>query len=83
MVNAHNFMRMAKKKAVNLSVDADLLSQAKELDINLSAVLEGALKKGLKEQQEQKWREANKKAIEAYNEFVREHGIFAEGLRSF
>lgn len=75
-------MRMAKK-AVNLSIDAELLAEARAAEVNLSAFLEDALKKDLKERQESRWREENRKAIEAYNEFVRENGIFAESLRSF
>jgi post-segregation antitoxin (ccd killing protein) len=27
------------------------------------------------------WREANKEAIAAYNEFVNEHGTFADGVQ--
>lgn len=35
---------MATKKAVNLSVDAELLAEAKEAETNLSALLEAALR---------------------------------------
>ncbi len=75
-------MRMPKK-AVNLSIDADLLARAREIDVNLSSLFEDALREGIREREEQRWREENKKAIDAYNEFVREHGVFAEGFRSF
>lgn len=36
------------KKAANLSINADLLTKGKELDINLSATLEQALIDALK-----------------------------------
>lgn len=72
-------MRMTKKKAVNLSVDANLLSHAKELHINLSALLEGALR----EEARKRWREENREAIEAYNERIRTHGVWSDGLRRF
>lgn len=75
-------MRMPKK-AVNLSVDADLLAKARETEVNLSSLFEEALKESIREKEERRWREENKKAIHAYNEFVREHGVFAEGFRSF
>lgn len=75
-------MRMAKK-AVNLSVDADLLAKARAEEVNLSSLFEDALKESIRGKEERRWREENRKAIEAYNEFVREHGVFAEGFRSF
>lgn len=78
MVHAHKLMRMAKK-AVNLSVDADLLTHAKELNINLSALLEGALR----EEARKRWREENREAIEAYNERIRTYGVWSDGLRRF
>ncbi|MCE9650147.1 MAG: type II toxin-antitoxin system CcdA family antitoxin [Parvibaculum sp.] len=71
-------MRMAKK-AVNLSVDANLLTHARELNINLSALLEGALR----EEARKRWREENREAIEAYNERIREYGVWSDGLRRF
>lgn len=78
MVHAHKLMRMAKK-AVNLSIDADLLTHAKELNINLSALLEGALR----EEARKRWREENREAIEAYNERIRTYGVWSDGLRRF
>lgn len=86
MIDAHEVcaysMRMPKK-AVNLSIDADLLAKAREEAVNLSSLFEEALKESIREKEERRWREENKKAIDAYNEFVGEHGVFAEGFRSF
>lgn len=75
-------MRM-RKKAVNLSVDADLLARAKAEHVNLSSLLEAALSKSVREREEARWREENKAAIEAYNRFTEENGIFGEDFRSF
>jgi antitoxin CcdA len=75
-------MRMPKK-AVNLSVDADLLARAKAEHVNLSSVLEAALSKIVREREEARWREEHKTAIEAYNRFTEENGIFGEDFRSF
>jgi len=30
-----------------------------------------------------KWLRANRAALQAYNEHVKKHGVFSEGLRSF
>jgi antitoxin CcdA len=63
-----------KKKAVNLSVDADLLEEAKASGANLSGLLEDALRAKLKEQRWQKWREENRAAIEASNAELERNG---------
>ncbi|MBI5329345.1 MAG: type II toxin-antitoxin system CcdA family antitoxin [Betaproteobacteria bacterium] len=73
----------APKKPANLSVNSDLLSKARELDINLSATLESALAEALKRKQREQWLTENKAAMDAYNEHVESHGVFSDGLRSF
>ena len=65
-----------KKKAVNLSVDAGLLEEAKASGANLSGLLEDALRAKLKEQRWQKWREENRAAIEASNEELERNGMW-------
>ena len=71
------------KKAVNLSIDADLLAQAREARLNLSSLFEEALSKRVRAEEERRWREENKAAIKATNRFTEEHGIFGEDFRSF
>jgi antitoxin CcdA len=44
------------KRAVNLSINGDLLNKAKELEINLSATLEQALVEVVKQNQRNQWR---------------------------
>jgi antitoxin CcdA len=73
----------APKRAANLSINADLLSKARELNINLSATLEQALVEALRKKARDRWVAENKAAMEAYNEYVDEHGAFSDGLRSF
>jgi antitoxin CcdA len=73
----------APKKPTNLSINSDLLAQARALNINLSATLEEALSSQLKARQAQLWREENKQAVAAYNQSVEETGVFSDGLRSF
>lgn len=73
----------APKKATNLSINSDLLRRSRELEINLSATLEQALKKALAKQQEARWKKENRTAILSYNEFVEENGCFSDEHRSF
>ena len=73
----------APKKSANLSINSDLLAKSKSLEVNLSATLEHALNDILAKQAEAEWREQNKKAIGAYNEFVAENGCFSDEFRGF
>lgn len=73
----------ASKKAVNLSVDAALLREAREQDINLSATLERALEVAVRQQRRERWRAENRSAIAAYNEQIDAQGAFGDTLRSF
>jgi antitoxin CcdA len=73
----------AAKKPANLSVNSDLLKQARELQLNLSATLEEALAEKVRERRRDRWLMENREAIAAYNEHVERHGVFSERLRSF
>ena len=73
----------ARKKSANLSINSDLLRQAKECQINLSRALEQKLVEILLEEKRQKWKEDNREAIEEYNQRVKRDGVFSDGLRRF
>ena len=73
----------AQKKPTNLTINADLLREAKALDINLSQTFETHLAELVKAKKREKWLAENRDAIDAYNRFVDEHGVFSDGWRSF
>lgn len=73
----------SRKKAVNLSIDAELLAEAKQAGINMSEALERTLAEELKHDRWEKWRRENRAAIEAHNEFIREHGLLSDEWRKF
>ena len=75
--------RTAAKRATNVSVRSDLLDAAREAGVNLSATLERALVEELASVRSARWREENREAIAAYNEYVEEHGAFSDGVRAF
>jgi len=75
--------RAAPKKAVNLSLDSDLLSQAKGLGLNLSGVAEEALAYAVSARLAERWAEENREAIGAYNRRIEAAGVFSDGLRTF
>jgi antitoxin CcdA len=71
------------KRAVNLTVRADLLASARQFGVNLSATLEAALEAVVRDRQREQWKIQHHAAIQAYNAHVDEHGVFSDGLRSF
>ena len=73
----------ATKKPTNVSINSDLLKRARELEINLSALLERALVDYMKQHAADQWREENRKAIAKYNEHVDANGVFSDGIRRF
>ncbi|QTD43664.1 type II toxin-antitoxin system CcdA family antitoxin [Ottowia testudinis] len=73
----------ASKRAANLSINSELLQQARALDINLSATLEQALQQAVRTRQAELWRRQNLHAIAAYNDAVEAQGVFSDGVRAF
>lgn len=70
------------KRAANLSVNAELLDQAKSLDINLSATLERALENEVRARKRELWLAENREAIAGYNDWVAENGVFSPMFRT-
>ncbi len=73
----------APRKPTNVSVNSDLLSKSRALNINLSATLERALREQLAQARAAEWAAENKAAIQAYNDFVERHGCFGDEFRPF
>lgn len=76
-------MSAVPKRATNLSVNAELLREAKELDINLSAEFEKHLNVVVRQHRAEQWRRDNREAIDAYTKFFEKHGIWNEGSRGW
>ncbi len=84
------FMRMipiydtnAPKKPTNLSINSDLLRQAKELGIGLSSELEARLIERLAERRRQEWEVEVREQVDIYNASVEQNGVFSDGVRGF
>ena len=71
------------KRAVNLSISAKTLDQAKALGMNLSKTVDAFLHEEVKRRYWETWNERNKEAIEAYNQRVRDYGLPLAKYRSF
>lgn len=68
---------------MNLTARASLLDEARQLGLNLSQVFEAGLERAVRTRKAQAWLDANREALEAYNEHIAKHGVFSDGLRSF
>lgn len=68
------------RRAVNLSVDAEILRVAKEMKINLSRALEDALRKATEEERIRRFQEAHRAQVESYNRLIERAGVFGEEL---
>ncbi|MEI8632690.1 type II toxin-antitoxin system CcdA family antitoxin [Vibrio sp. PP-XX7] len=79
----NTYSTQAPKKATNLSLNSELLAEAKRLNINLSATMERALEKEVRRQLKIEWLEQNAEAIEACNELTEKHGLFSDSYRVF
>ena len=73
----------ARRKAVNLTINQDLLVSARKYKLNLSKILEDSLLKELKTLWQDEWLDENKAAISAYNKRIAKHGVFSDGVRRF
>lgn len=71
------------KRAVNVSVDAEILKVAKEMKLNLSQAFEDTLRERTKEERIRRFQEENKEAIESYNALIERAGVFGEEWRKW
>jgi antitoxin CcdA len=72
-----------RKKAVNLSIDGQILTAARAAKINLSETLEGRLIEVLRDGAHARWVADNRAAIDAYNDRIERDGVFGEEYRRF
>lgn len=75
--------KAAGKKPTNVSINAELLQQAKLLKINLSHVLETRLAEVVRDKQREQWLAENQEALDDYNDYVERNGVFSDDYRQF
>ena len=73
---AHPRTPRTTRQAVNVTVSAPLLAEARALGIPLSATLEEALRLKVRGEREAEWLRQNAGAVEDYNERVDREGTF-------
>ena len=71
------------KKATNVSLSADLVDEARTFGINVSEACQSGLATEVKKARWAKWKEENRAAIDASNDYVRKHGLPLAKYRLF
>ena len=71
------------KRAVNLSLNAQVLDTARELGMNLSSTVDALLAEEVKKRYWERWNAENKEAIEHYNARIEREGLPLARYRSF
>ena len=72
-----------RKRAANVSIDAEILAAAKAMGINLSQMLESALRVRVQDERNRKFQQEHREAIESYNQFIAKNGIWNEKYRKW
>lgn len=73
---------MAKIRT-NLSLESELVAEAKALKVNMSLAAESGVQDAVRKAREEAWRRDNAAAIGSYNEWVEENGIPLSEFRQF
>ena len=72
-----------QRKPTNLSIDARLIAEAKDLDINISRIAEDGIARAGAEEKARLWKIENREAIESLNAYIEENGLPLEEFRQF
>nr|WP_250809192.1 type II toxin-antitoxin system CcdA family antitoxin [Neorhizobium tomejilense] len=76
-------MSPSARKSIRLSLDSDLISEARALKIDMSRAAEEGITKAIKAERERLWRLENADAIRFDNEYVTKHGLPLAKYRRF
>ena len=79
----HDPIVSGKRKAVNVSLDSGIVAAAKEAGVNISRVAEDAVRLAVKKEQERRWLEENRDAIEGWNRWYEKNGNPLEKYRAW
>jgi len=80
---AANRSRTVTKRATNVSLPEDLLSEAKALHINISQAAEAGVAQAVAQARNELWLAENQEAIESSNAYVEKHGLPLAKYRMF
>ncbi|MFO1141912.1 MAG: type II toxin-antitoxin system CcdA family antitoxin [Amaricoccus sp.] len=76
-------MAAARRRSTSLTLDRDLLDEARSLGVNVSRAAEAGLDVAIRDARARRWREANADALADYNRFIEARGIPLAQHRKF
>jgi antitoxin CcdA len=75
--------RRTAKKATNLTLNIEVLAEAKKLGINISKACDAFLESLVKQEKERRWNAENIEFINEYNQITESEGLPLEKWRTF
>ena len=73
----------SNKRHTNLTLSADVLSEAKKLGINISKVCDGFLRELIRQEKERRWKVEHTEFVSAFNAEVENEGLPLDQWRTF
>jgi len=71
------------RRSTNVSLSAQLLGEARALEVNISRAAEQGLVRAIAERRAALWLEENRSALESSNAYVEQHGLPLAQYRGF
>lgn len=71
------------KRATNVSLSEALVSEARELGVNVSGACEEGLENAVRRERSKRWQDDNATGFEAWNIYVERHGVPLAKFRKF
>lgn len=75
--------RTSTRRATNVTLPEQLLTEARNLNVNVSQACERGLALEIREIRARRWLEENRPAMDAWNDYVEKHGLPLEEFRQF
>jgi len=79
-MKTHNIDNKIKKRPISLSIRADLIREAKTLQLNASRAAEAGLEAAIRTAKEKQWLAENADAIKAHNERIARSGTLLKPI---
>lgn len=73
----------APREPTNLSLDSQLVQDARSLGVNLSQAAEAGLRQAVSRAKAEQWKRENAEAIASYNAYVEANGLPLARFRQF
>ncbi|BCG99393.1 post-segregation antitoxin CcdA [Mesorhizobium loti] len=73
----------AIRQPANLSIDSNLMREAKGLDVNVSRAAEAGIAEAVAAEKARLWKLENRATMDAWNDYFEKHGIPLEEFRQF